>query len=115
MIDVSIGQPPIGILLQQLRRDERTASLRVGLMARSGYMQQAEHAAESDPLSMAFVWPNDDQTIQWQVKQLATLAPREFVDFNTRQREAAEALDLLAELSRSGDKLYNLAGRKMRC
>jgi hypothetical protein len=108
LIDVSIGQPPIEILLQQLRRDERTASLRVGLMARAGYMSQAEHAARSDPLSMAFAWPNDEQGLAWQLKQLAALRPREFADFNTRQRQAAEALRLLAELSRSGDKLYDL-------
>ncbi len=108
MIDVSIGRPPIGILLQQLRRDERTASLRVGLMARSGYMSQAEHAAESDPWSMAFAWPNDDSAIQWQLKQLARLGPREFVDFSARQRQAVEALDLLVGLSRSGGDLYDL-------
>ena len=35
-IDVSINHPEIGTLLQELRRDPRTASLRVGLMARAG-------------------------------------------------------------------------------
>ncbi len=40
LIDVTIDHPPIGILLQQLRHDPRTASLRVGLVARSGYLER---------------------------------------------------------------------------
>ncbi len=43
-----------------------------------------------------------------QLDELAALAPEEFVDFDTRQRQAARALDLLAELSQSSAKLYDL-------
>ncbi len=107
-IDVSIGRPEIGLLLQELRRDPRTALLRVGLMARSGFLPQAEHLAESDPLAKAFSRPHDEKAAGWQLGQLGTLAPAEFCDFDTRQRQAARALDLLAELSRSSAKLYDL-------
>ena len=57
---------------------------------------------------MAFSRPHDEQAFRWQLEQLATLAPREFVGFEARQRQAAQALDLLAELSRSSSKLYDL-------
>jgi CheY-like chemotaxis protein len=107
-IDVSINHPPIGTLLQELRRDPRTASLCIGLMARSGYYEQAERLAATDPMTKAFARPHDEQAIRWQMEQLATLAPAEFVDFETRQRQAAKALDLLAELGRSSTQLYNL-------
>jgi CheY-like chemotaxis protein len=110
LIDVAIDQPVIDILLQQMRRDERTASLRVGLIARAGFRERAEHAERSDPLSKAFSRPNDDNMVNWQLDQLALLRPREFVDFDTRQRQAAEALDLLAELIRSPHRLYDLRG-----
>ena len=59
-------------------------------------------------MAKAFSRPHDDKAFRWQLEQLARLAPREFVDFQTRQRQAAEALDLLAELSRSSAKLYDL-------
>jgi len=108
LIDVSIAQPEIEMLLQQLRHDERTASLRVGLIAREGYFEQAERVARTDPLSKAFHRPHDEQAFRWQIEQLAALRPREFVDFDTRQRQAAEALDLLAELGRTSGKLYDL-------
>ena len=108
MIDVTIVQPQIGILLQQLRHDERTASLRIGLIARAGFEVEAEHAAHSDSLSMAFAKPADEQILQRQLEQLATLAPREFVPAETRLQQAVDALDLLGELSRSEVKLYDL-------
>ena len=38
LLDVTIDHPVIGILMQQLRRNPRTASLRLGLIARSGYL-----------------------------------------------------------------------------
>ncbi len=74
-IDVSINHPVIGTLLQELRRDGRTASLPVGLIARSGYLPQAEHLAELDPLAKAFARPHDEKAIREQVGELAALAP----------------------------------------
>jgi hypothetical protein len=109
LIDVAFGPLQVGTLLQQLRRDERTASLRVGLIARTGIEEDADREARSDPLCKAFSKPNEDDALRWQLEQLAALAPREFVDFETRQRQAARALDLLAELSRSEAKIYDLS------
>ncbi len=108
LIDVTIDRPAIGILLQQLRHDARTASLRVGLIAREGHLQEAERLATTDPLARAFSRPHDDAAFRWQLEQLGTLAPREFVGFAARQRQAAQALDLLAELARSSANLYDL-------
>ena len=110
LIDVAIDRPVIGILLQQLRHDPRTASLRVGLVARSGYFDRAERLARLYPPAKAFARPQDDKAFRWQLDQLNDLAPREFVDFPTRQRQAAEALDLLAELYRSSAGVYDLRG-----
>ena len=108
LIDVTIDRPVIGILLQQLRHDPRTASIRVGLIARQGYFDRAERIAQSDPLAKAFVRPHNDKTFRWQLDQLAAIRPEEFVGFEARQQEAAEALDLLGEIGRSSNKLYNL-------
>lgn len=108
LIDVSIDLPVIGMLVQQLRHDPRTAWLRVGLIARSGYSSQAERLAETDRLTKAFARPHDDKTFRWQLDQLTAIAPDEFVTFAARQQQAAKALDLLAELSQSSSKLYDL-------
>lgn len=108
LIDVTIDHPVVGILLQQLRHDPRTAWLRVGLIARSGYSERAERLAATDRLSKAFARPHDDKAFNWQLDRLRMLAPEEFVGFEERQQQAAKALDLLAELSQSSNKLYDL-------
>lgn len=110
LIDMTIDRPVADILVQQLRHDPRTASLRVGFIAKAGHPEQAEHLARLDPLAKAFAQPQDDKAFRWQLEQLATLSPDEFVDFEARQRQAAKALDLLMELSRSSSKLYDLRG-----
>ncbi len=107
-IDMSISRPEAEELLQQLRRDPRSASLRVALVARPGYLDDAERLARLDPLSKAFSRSLDEKTFKWQYEQLALLAPREFVDYKTRQQQAARSLELLAELSKTSRKLYDL-------
>ncbi len=109
-IDVSINHPEIGTVLQELRRDPRTATLPIGVLARSGQFELADHMARLDPMAKAFARPHDLQAFRWQLQQLTALAPSEFVDFAIRQQQASEALDLLAELSRSSSKIYDLRG-----
>ena len=110
LFDVSIDNPTANILLQQLRHDRRTATLRVGLLAAHDRFERAEQIARRDPMTMAFYRPMDDQAIAWQVDRLATLAPRTFVDHAARQRQAALAMELLATMGRSQGRLYDLAG-----
>jgi len=99
LIDPSIGRPEIYLLLQRLRRDPRTADLRVGLITRRGHLARAEELAARDPLVLALSRPHDDEAVAWQVERLGTLAPRAFVPFEERKQQAAAALDLLLELS----------------
>lgn len=80
----------------------------MGLIAREGFAERAEHAAEHDPLAKAFARPHEDASITWQLEQLATLKAEEFVTFEERQRQAGEALDMLAELGRNPGKLYDM-------
>jgi hypothetical protein len=108
MIDAGISQPTIDILLQQIRRDNRSADIRVAIVARAGFFEKAEHVADSDPLTIDFARPNDDNASQWEVAQLTAIKPRELVRPEERLRQAGEALDLLAELSRTSPKLYDL-------
>jgi hypothetical protein len=108
MIDAGIDRPPLNILLQQLRHDYRSSDLRVGLIAREGFIAQAEHVAAKDLMARAFPRPHDDVSVTWQLNQLAELKPQEFVGFEERQRQASEALDMLAELGRTSGKLYDI-------
>jgi hypothetical protein len=110
LIDVTIDHPTIATLLQQLRRDERTAQLRIGLIARAGYLDQAEHLAQTDPFSKAFSRPYDQKAILWQVDQLMAIQPQTFVAREARQQQAIRALELLADLNRSPCKACDVRG-----
>jgi len=107
-IDVAIDAPTADLLVQQLRRDCRTADLRVGLLAQAGFFEQAERIAQRYARTLSFARPRDEKGFQWQIDQLSALAPQDFVGYEQRQRQAAQALDLLAELSSSPDGLYDL-------
>jgi hypothetical protein len=107
MIDAGISQPPIELLVQQIRRDDRSADVRVGIIARAGFFDKAEHTAGNDPLTLDFPRPSEDAVVQRQVEQLAAIKPRDLVRPEERLRQAGEALDLLAEMSRE-PKLYDI-------
>jgi hypothetical protein len=107
-IDTTIDDPPIELLVQQLRHDCRTARLLVGVSARSGRIEQAERIAREDPFCMAFSRPHTYDVMLWQLGQLGTLAPHDFVTFPERQAEAARALECLATLADSSGKVYDM-------
>ncbi len=108
LIDVTTGQPTVDKLLQQLGRDCRTASLRVGLIARSGHIDRAKHIALREPMAMAFSRPRTEEAIRWQIGRLATLSPRTFVAHGERQHQAAAAMDRLAEISGPNRGVYDV-------
>ncbi|HYW80238.1 MAG TPA: hypothetical protein VE890_11705 [Thermoguttaceae bacterium] len=110
LIDVSIDGPTADILLQQLRHDRRTATLRVGLLAAHDRFERADQIARRDPMVLAFYRPTDDQAIGWQVDRLATLAPRTFVGHAARQKQAALALELLGTMGRCEGPLSDVSG-----
>ena len=108
VIDMATLGPPAEEIVQQLHQDYRTASLRIGLVARAGFLKRAERIAENDPLTMAFSQPLDAAAARWQFGQLTALTPREFVGFSERQDLAVRALDCLAKLGSTSGKLYDL-------
>ncbi len=108
-LDTTIDDPPAGLLVQQFRHDCRTAGLRMGILARWGRLQQAQRIAREDPLSMAFSRPQDPQAVRWQLAQLATLEPRQFVDARQRQAEALRAMRCLAVLAATSTALYDMS------
>jgi len=110
VIDMATQGPPAEEIVQQLRRDYRTSSLRVGLVARAGFLKRAERIADEDPLTIAFSQPVDAEAARWQLGQLLAIAPREFVGFSERQDLAVRALDCLAKLAGAAGKLYDLRG-----
>jgi hypothetical protein len=107
-IDMATLGPPAEEIVQQLHQDYRTASLRIGLVARAGFLKRAERIAADDPLALAFSQPIDAEAARWQLGRLTALVPQEFVGFSERQDLAVRALDCLAKLAGTSSKLYDV-------
>lgn len=108
MIDAGVSRPSIDMLVQQIRRDVRSADVRVGIIARAGDFEKAEHVADADPLTKDFPRPNDDEAVRWEAERLGAIAPRDLVSPEERLRQAERSLEILTELARTSPKLYDI-------
>ena len=108
-LDTTLDDPVIELLVQQFRRDGRTAALRIGVLARDGSLEKARRIAREDALCLAFSRPHTPEALRWQMGQLATLAPREFVGFEVRQAEAARAWSVWPRWPARRRNYYDLA------
>ena len=108
LIDSRIQQPPISLLVQQLRHDARTAGLPVGVLGTADDSERARLAAREDRLTEAMTRPHDKQAVQWQVERLKSLAGRAAVSAEERRRQAAQTLRWIAELSAEPHPIYDL-------
>ncbi|MFZ5833677.1 MAG: HEAT repeat domain-containing protein [Planctomycetota bacterium] len=108
LIDVATSYPRAAILVQHLRRDPRTAGVRIGLTAEAGRFAEAEEIALGDPLVMPLYRPLDEKMLAQQLARLETLKRPEFVPHAERVTQAGTAIGLLAQLADSPPKLYEL-------
>lgn len=110
-LDSTLDNPPLHLVLQQLRHDCRTALLPVGVFARDGQGARADHLIRQDPLALSFPRPHDLETMRWQVDELLALRAAEAVALPERQRQAALAWDLLLMMtSAPQQEFYRLKG-----
>jgi hypothetical protein len=112
LVDSALLAPTVDFVLQELRRDCRTARLPVGVIARDERTERARHLVRNDPLAIALPRPHSKESVEWQVGQLLQLLGRERVSHAERQQQAAFALELLALISgnESQMQIYDLKG-----
>ena len=106
LISDAVDHPAAGELIQQLRRDPRTAIAPIGLMARDERFEQMERFTESDPLAETFPRPHDVAGVSLAARRLLTRGGDDIVGFDERMHHAATALDHLARLAEQS-KDYN--------
>ncbi|HUG66834.1 MAG TPA: hypothetical protein VMM76_03715, partial [Pirellulaceae bacterium] len=104
LISDAVDHPAAGELIQQLRRDPRTAALPIGLMARQEQFEQMERLTEFDPLSETFPRPHDVASVAIAVRRLLGRSGDDLVSFDERMAHAAAALDHVARLAEDSEK-----------
>ena len=106
LIDLGLERPAVDLFLQQLRHDNRTARLPVGILARDGELSRAERAAERDKLAAAFSRPHSQEVVAWQVGRVRALAGQR-VEASQRLERAAKAMQWIADWS-AGHEVFHL-------
>jgi CheY-like chemotaxis protein len=109
MIDAGIDRPTLDFVVQELRRDGRTALVPVGIFARDDQFDQARHVAEKTPRAEAFYRPHEQAVAQWQVDRILAMAGPRAVGAAERRRQAAMALQWLDALCHQPSRrIYDL-------
>ena len=110
LISDAVDNPAAGELIQQLRREPRTAAMPIGLMARQELFQQMERLTEFDSLSETFPRPHNVAGVSLAVRRLLARSGDDALTFDERMAHAATSLDHVARLAeKSADySFYNL-------
>lgn len=95
-------------LLDQLRKDGRTARLPVAVYATSDALPRAERIVRGDARAMAIVRPGDSSSLQFQVAELLTRSHEELPDQRERDLVATGALGWLDRLSAEPQRVFDL-------
>ncbi len=94
-----IDCPPASELLQQLRKDPRTAETPAAILSSDGRELDAESLAGRDPLVVSFPEYADPLTLTNNVQEMLRLTARDGVPPQRRLEQASQALDWLTHLA----------------
>jgi hypothetical protein len=98
-ISDALDGPPVEELVQQLRRDARTANLPVGVMAREHNLSRLRRFTDLEPLTETFPRPHTVETLSIEVRRLLDLTSGEAASEARRLHRAEIALEYLAHLA----------------
>jgi hypothetical protein len=99
LLSDALDGPPVEELVQQLRRDARTANLPVGVMAREHNLSRLRRFTDLEPLTETFPRPHTMETLALEVRRLLDLSSGEVASAAQRLHRAEIALDYLARLA----------------
>ena len=105
LISDAVDSPEILELVQQLRKDPRTAKIPIGLLPRLEYVERARRIARDHEKVEAFPWPYTAETAQLELDQLAALSDSDWPTPQERLDQAATSMEHLV-LVAGQDHIY---------
>jgi hypothetical protein len=110
LIEHAMAAPQSGRLIQQLRRDPRTARLPVLIVAGTEEFDAAVSLARGIPLCQAILRPLDAAGLELQARQFLAERALELGDVKLRKEQARRALVALGVLTDEATTLYDWHG-----
>jgi hypothetical protein len=114
LISDGIDNPGVREVLQQLRREPRTARLPIAVLAREENFDRMEQLTSTDPLSMTFTAPYEPVGMAFLISRLRERAGASYVTSEERMQQAAASLDALAALAAKPERygFYDLIAQQ---
>ncbi len=100
----ALDKPPFSDIVQQLRKDPRTAALPIGIAAREVNRQRADWLAARDDRTLVFPLPLELESAAFETRRLLSVAGRSQMSQAERLRQAGFALDALGQYAEREDK-----------
>jgi len=110
-----IDSPPIDPLIQELRRDQHSSRLPIGILGTDETIEQARKLARGDALLEAFPWPQTAEGAKFYADRLLATTTRDRIGRESRGKMAQRALGALAMLAdTTGQRaaMYDLIGQE---
>lgn len=109
LLDAGLDHPTVDFVVQQLRRDFRTGSIPVGIIAKAGQWERAARLAAGDPLTCAVPRLHAEEPVRREIERLLNLDGRKRVTQSERRRQAAQAMQWLVQLRAADSAAFDLA------
>jgi len=108
LLAMTLNRPSTAMLVEELRRDSRTAGLPIGLIAGEDQLDQARRLADGDLLGEAMIRPHSVEAIKLLTRRLRQAADWQLATRQERRTFATQSLAWLADLSGRPQSLYPL-------
>lgn len=107
ILDMQISHPSVDVVVQQLRRDPRTAEVPIGLFTREPMFAAAERLARAHRKVVAQPRPHHDEVVLSQFEELTRLWGEDSIDPQQCIEQAAEAIRLIDRWSKSDARWFD--------
>ncbi|MEX1225079.1 MAG: hypothetical protein WEA31_11090 [Pirellulales bacterium] len=108
LMELNVADLGADTLIAAVRRDYRTRTTPIGLMAAPDDLSRARILAAKDPFTVVFVQPRDTDTAALRVEQLTALAGWRNVPDDVRLQQARLALQYIAAEAAKSVRLFDV-------
>ncbi|MCC7087241.1 MAG: hypothetical protein IT427_19740 [Pirellulales bacterium] len=103
-----VDHPPLWVLLQELRRQPRTAKLPIALLGEDGDSQWLRSLASKDPMTVVIERPVTPEAMKLHVGRLVDRTEQSIVPAEVRSAQALASLQWLKQLNETSPRDFNV-------
>lgn len=108
LLGMTLDRPTTALLLEELRRDARTANVPIALVATELTLPRARRLAEGDPLTKAILRPHSAEAAAFLTRRLRQATGQHLASRLLRQRFARASIEWIAQWAADPNSPFDL-------